>query len=342
MRSHLPPSRTFTRFTLMITLGVALWGCSSTMSATTHSDPASPSAGEEGAAGAAGAAAPSGEVISHRDLTYTPPPGVTSDLARLDVFRVDDNQRRPLVLLVHGGSWVSGDKENFEQTLVPWWLARGYVAAPVNFRLASRLGQPRAVLPRDQARDVAAALAWLLARAETYQLDPERVVLLGYSSGAHLVALLGTDEELLREAGLREEQVVGAISLDVHAYDVPYALGLMEGSEVEENAPLIRHLFGETEEEQRAGSPISYVGGWAAPSLVISVDEDPEEEGTHGYIVARAAARYVEALRAAGHQAETLHDRAEDHSSLVLGFGAPGDQVTEAVGRYLDALDTAP
>lgn len=110
------------------------------------------------------------------------------------------------------------------------------------------------------------------------------------------------------------------------------------GSVVEENMPLIRHLFGATEREQLNSSPAHHAEGWAARSLVISVDTDPDVAGTHGYIVSRAAERYREALSAAGHQVEIFHDSAETHESLVRGFGISGDPVTEVVERFIGAL----
>lgn len=146
--------------------------------------------------------------------------------------------------------------------------------------------------PRDQARDSAHALAWLLQQ-EDYNLKQDDVVALGYSSGAHLVALIGADGSLLEEAGLSETVLAATVSLDVHAYDVPYALELMVDSDGEQNMPLIRHLFGDTSTEQLASSPISYLNGFVAPALVISVDQDPAREGSHGYIVSKTAERYV-------------------------------------------------
>lgn len=278
------------------------------------------------------------EVTAHRDLRYTPAPGVASELATLDLTRPADDVKRPLVLLVHGGSWAGGDKAGFASRVTPWWVAQGYVAAAVNFRLATKRGQQPVVTPKDQVQDLAAALAWLDANAATYGIDRERTVVLGYSSGAHLVALLGTDERYLQAAGLKGDAVDGVISLDVHAYDVPYALTLMRGSVVERNMPVIRHLFGDTPEEQLAASPIRFVDGWAAPALVVSVDADPAKPGTHGYIVARAAERYVSALQDAGHRAEAVHDASETHATLVGGFGEPDDTVTSAIAAFLDEL----
>ncbi len=281
------------------------------------------------------------DAVTLLDLAYRPPPGVDADLATLDLVRRPGDGPQPLALLVHGGSWVGGDKANFRDAapdFVPWWLDRGYVVAAVNFRLATPRGADLEVGPMDQARDIAHALAWLDAHAETYGIDAGRAVAVGYSSGAHLVALLGADGRYLTEAGLAEDHLAATVSLDVHAYDVPFALSLMPGSVVEENTALIEHLFGTTEEAQLAASPIAYVGGHVSPALLVSVEPSPDQPGTHGYIVSRVSERYAAVLVGAGHTAETFHDSAESHASLATGFGADGDGVTEAVGRFLDGL----
>lgn len=277
-----------------------------------------------------------------KDLAYALPEGVDASLATLDLFRPDDDLARPLVVLVHGGSWVSGDKQGFSTAapaFVPWWLARDYTVTAVNFRLASPLGAPQRVRPRDQASDIAHAIAWLLANAEEHHIQAsEQVVLVGYSSGAHLVALLGADSTIAEAAGLTHSQLGATVSLDVHAYDVPYALSLMEGSVVERNIPLIRHLFGDTVEAQQEASPIAYLDGYVAPAMLVSVEASPEEPGSHGYIVHAAAEHYAEALRGAGHTASTVHDVDESHGTLATGFGEEGDRVTIAVGAFLDSL----
>jgi arylformamidase len=275
------------------------------------------------------------------DLAYDPPPGVEGALATLDLVRCRDATPRPLALLVHGGSWVGGDKANFRTSapdFIPWWLERGYVVAAVNFRLASPVGESLGVGPMDQVRDIAHALAWLDDHADLYGIDPRRTIAVGYSSGAHLVALLGADGRYLSEVGLPEEHVTATVSLDVHAYDVPFALELMVGSVVENNIPLIEHLFGDTLTEQLEASPIAYLEGYVAPAVLVSAQPSPTEPGTHGYIVSQAAAHYAEALVAAGHTAVTHHDSDESHASLATGFGAIGDGVTEAVGSFLDTL----
>lgn len=314
------------RHLLVLGLGL-LAGCSGR-----RSDGVAPSATSE---------AMTGSVELRSDLAYTVPGGVPSDLAVLDLYRVADGQDRPVAVLVHGGSWIGGDKSAFRDSapdFIPWFLDRGYTVAAVNFRLASRVGQPLEVGPMDQASDIAHALAWLYVEADALGITADPALLVGYSSGAHLVALLGADERYLEEAALPADRIAATISLDVHVYDVPYALQLMEGSDVEENIPLILHLFGETEAEQREASPSHHVDGRVAPAMVVSVGDETDRVGSHGQIVFEAATRYAEVLTTAGHHVETVHDTGEDHSSLAIGFGADGDSVTAAVGSFLDAL----
>ncbi len=316
----------------LLGLTVAMGACR----ATTH--------GPAGASHTGGQGVPEGGPGSTEtllDLAYDLPPGVDGGSATLDLVRRASVEPQPLVLLVHGGSWVGGDKSNFREAapdFIPWWLGRGHVVAALNFRLATPIGAELEVGPKDQTRDIAHALAWLHSNADTYGIDPQRTIAVGYSSGAHLVALLGADGSYLEEAGLPEDRVDATVSLDVHAYDVPFALDLMVDSVVEDNIPLIQHLFGTTETAQLEASPIAHVQGYVAPALLVSVEPSPTVRGTHGFIVSEAAARYSAALVQAGHVAETLHDSAETHASLAIGFGADGDRVTEAVGAFLDTL----
>ena len=114
-------------------------------------------------------------------------------------------------------------------------------------------------------------------------------MLVGYSSGAHLVALLGANGEYLTEAGLDESRVRATVSLDVHAYDVPFALQLMVGSTVEQNIPLIEHLFGDP--KKRSWSATDRLHGLRRPRDARLSGASPEDVGSHGYIVSQAAER---------------------------------------------------
>ncbi len=91
--------------------------------------------------------------------------------------------RAPLVLFVHGGGWSRGSRDNaargWKQVHFP---ARGYAFASIDYRLV-----PQATV-EEQAGDIAAAVRALVDRADSLGIDRHRIVLMGHSAGAHLVA----------------------------------------------------------------------------------------------------------------------------------------------------------
>ena len=86
---------------------------------------------------------------------------------------------RPLIVVVHGGAWVRGNRSDF-----PDWnrylAARGYAIADVDYRLAPAHRFPAAI------EDIHAAIDFLRGEAGELGLDPDRIVLLGRSAGGHL------------------------------------------------------------------------------------------------------------------------------------------------------------
>jgi acetyl esterase/lipase len=126
------------------------------------------------------------------DLDGTVKRGVAySRTQRADLYFPDGGgDDRPAVVVVHGGGFVSGDRDQ----LAPYASAlqeRGYVAAAIDYRLslgrwfpAESLDDPGLQRAASLARDDAiAAVAWLQANAGRYRVDPERIAIFGYSAG---------------------------------------------------------------------------------------------------------------------------------------------------------------
>ena len=65
-----------------------------------------------------------------------------------------------------------------------------------------------------QTADVSSAIAWLRANAASQGLDPNRIVLMGHSAGAHLAALVGTNPHYLQAAGVPLGAIRGVVLLD--------------------------------------------------------------------------------------------------------------------------------
>ena len=96
----------------------------------------------------------------------------------------------PVILAIHGGGFVSGDKADGQITPVLEALSRGYAVAGVNYRLSGEATFPAAI------NDVKAAIRWLRANAGDHQLDPSRFAAWGQSAGGNLAALAGTSGDL--------------------------------------------------------------------------------------------------------------------------------------------------
>jgi acetyl esterase/lipase len=100
----------------------------------------------------------------------------------LDLYVPEGAGPFPVIVWVHGGAWLGGDKDD---TPAIRQVSRGYAVASINYRLSFEAKFPA------QIEDCKAAVRWLRANAQPYKLDPNRIGAWGSSAGGHLVALLG-------------------------------------------------------------------------------------------------------------------------------------------------------
>ncbi len=143
-----------------------------------------------GAARADDAAKP--EIRTETDVVYAKAGPVE---LRADIFSPPGDGPFPGVLLVHGGGWALGNKEQMDfhgRALA----RRGYVAVSINYRLA-----PKHKFPA-QLDDCRAALEWMRREAKQHHIDPNWLAVFGYSAGGHLAALVGvTDAKAAAKEG---------------------------------------------------------------------------------------------------------------------------------------------
>jgi len=226
----------------------------------------------------------------------------------------------PLVMFVHGGGWTSGSKDTasgpYASTHFP---QQGYVYASINYRLVP------SVTVEDEASDVAAALRSLLDHAVELGIDPGRVVIMGHSAGAHLVALVGTDESYLAAVGLSESSVRGVIAIDGAAYDVPTQIaagGIMHDRYLE--------AFGADLVRQQALSPTAHAASPNAPAFLLPHVQRPDG-------IAQAA-ELAAALTQAGTSAEEASfpgTGLAGHAEINRRLGDPTYAETPVVDTFL-------
>jgi acetyl esterase/lipase len=116
------------------------------------------------------------------DLSY----GDAGPRNHLDIWKRPDlplDGKAPVLVQVHGGAWVIGNKQQQAMPLLAHMAERGWVGVSINYRLS-----PRATWP-DHIVDVKRALAWVKANIAGYGGDPEFVAITGGSAGGHLSSL---------------------------------------------------------------------------------------------------------------------------------------------------------
>jgi acetyl esterase/lipase len=252
-------------------------------------------------------------------FSYGPDP-----LQVMDFWAPAGAKAAPLVLYVHGGGWKRGSKDTAMGNALPGHLRdQGYAFASINYRLV-----PAATVEQ-QASDVAQALAYLLARADKLNIDRSKVVITGHSAGAHLVALVGTDEQYLRKAGLSFADIDGVMPNDGAAYDVPKQME-QAGSMM---ADTYKQAFGTDPTRQKALSPVFHAAAPNAPRfLLLHVQR---KDG-----VAQAQ-ELGEALKKAGVNVEYGSfpgTGLQGHAEINRKLGEPGYPATPVMDAWLKGV----
>ncbi|MCA1778336.1 MAG: alpha/beta hydrolase, partial [Xanthomonadaceae bacterium] len=238
------------------------------------------------------------------DQRFSPPDWPQALYA--DVYIPNGNQAAwPAVLVVHGGGWEGRSRD--DMTRISRRLAdRGFVAVNIDYRFAPAYRFPA------QLHDVQIALDWMRENAERLRIDPDLIAGLGYSSGAHLVALAGlvagTDAALNTEYGPDEDGFFAVVD-----GGIPSDFSLFSGGR------LIEQLIGASQDEAPKAyldaSPVTHVHANAPPFFLFHGTLDKLVPLEHAEV-------FYEALRDQGVHAELYQMRLRGHVSAFVFSGA--------------------
>ena len=206
------------------------------------------------------------------DLRYAP----GADRRHLcDVYRPRGGcTGAPVLLQIHGGGWVIGDKRQQGRPLMNRMAAAGWVCVAINYRLA-----PKAHFP-DPLVDVKAALAWIRAHIAEFGGDPTRVVVTGGSAGGHLAALAAlTAGEPGLQPGFEDADTSVLAAVPVYPPTDLVALLTVRGRRAQRWADrLSTWVFGTAPDRDpgplRDWSPIERAGARRVPFLVVQGSAD--------------------------------------------------------------------
>ena len=191
-----------------------------------------------------------GNVVVDHDVMFDPAHGLA-----LDVYRLPHTEHAPVVVFFYGGSWKSG-KRQWYRFIGEALAKRGLVVVIPDYRK-----WPQVWLDGFM-QDGARAVAWSYAHAGEYGGDSKNLFVMGHSAGAHIAALLATDDEWLAADGLHAEQLAGFIGL-AGPYDF---LPLKDADYID--------MFGPTHEAQLRSQPVHFVNGDEPPMLLLQGTTD--------------------------------------------------------------------
>ena len=201
------------------------------------------------------AQAPRGGIEVVKDLQYGP---YSRNL--LDVYRPEGIDGAPILIFVHGGGYLSGDRDLNEEVYgnVPTFFARnGLLGINATYRLATEASWPSG------AEDMGFLIEWVKDHAPEYGGDPEQIFLMGHSAGATHAASYAFDSRFQPPEGHGLAGVVlvsGRYRLDWDPDDPG-----LEG---------IRRYFGTDPDLYPSRSPITHVPNSEIPALLVLAEYD--------------------------------------------------------------------
>ena len=203
----------------------------------------------------------------------------------------------PVVVFFYGGSWNSGARGDY--AFVGEALAsRGIVAVLADYRLYPQVRYP--LFLEDSAR----AVAWTRTHIHEFSGNPQRLYLMGHSSGAYNAAMLALDPGLLNAVGMSPEDLSGWIGLAG-----PYDFLPIEN-------PQVRPVFFWPDSPPQS-QPINHVRHGEPPALLIAATKDNLVNP------ARNTAGLARKLREAGVPVQDLYYSRLNHVTLVASLSRP-------------------
>jgi acetyl esterase/lipase len=254
-------------------------------------------------------------VVFEKNIEYSNP---DDQHLQLNMARPKDGAGPfPAVICIHGGGFRAGTRESFNGLCLQL-AERGYVAVTVSYRLAPKYQFPAAVY------DVKAAVRWMRANAEKYQIDPDRIGTTGGSAGGHLAQFLGVTSGVSKfEGDGGNAEYSSSVKCVVNFYG-PSDFTKSYDASVDAKDVLPLFLGGNLEQERHRhieSSPLYWVTPEAAPTLFVHGTKD-------AYVAHEQAEWIVERMKAADVEATLMTIEDGDH-----GFRTSSPDVKEKIEK---------
>jgi len=192
----------------------------------------------------------------------------------LDYYKPEGKGPFPVVLYIHGGGFMAGDKA-YRKALGTWFALNGYFAINVNYGLS-----PEYVYPKP-LKHLFAALGWIKRNADELNLNLEKIVVAGDSAGAFYALSLAAiidNEDLKKKLGVKCDLSFAATILNCGVYDIKKSLDGYFLFDI--NKKVFEATTGITEDEfmhykyRKFCSPLELIEKGFPPTFLIYAEKD--------------------------------------------------------------------
>jgi acetyl esterase/lipase len=244
----------------------------------------------------------------------------------------------PVILAVHGGAFMCGDKSDIQLLPILEGLHRGYAIVSVNYRLTEEASFPA------QIYDIKASIRWTRANSKIYNLDPDRIAAWGSSAGAYLCSLAGTTSNIteLEDLSMGHEDYSSSLGVVVDWFGPIDFLKMDEQLIANGLSPLKGqfHSSGDSPESLLMGGQIHKLSEkvfYANPETYISPNSPPFiiQHGTKDAIVPfQQSLNFADKLKKSIGKDKVILDLFKDaqHADKIF-------ETNENLNRVLDFLD---
>ena len=274
------------------------------------------------------------EVEAIKDIAYYQGDDADRVRHKLDLFLPKGQKDYPVLLFVHGGAWMIGDKSfNGRYSEFGATLARQGIGVVLpNYRLSPAVQHP------EHIKDVARAFAWTAKNISKYGGRADQLFVGGHSAGGHLSSLLATDDRYLKAEGLDLKAIKGVVSMS-GVYLIPdgnlsFSFKLnhpnvqININNVEVNVTPFKSVFGDDPKMRREASPLTHVRAGLPPFMVLYAESDLP---TLDWM----AKRFGMALKEAGDEVEVYEVQGRGHRTILTGTGTLRDPVVKAIVTFV-------
>lgn len=206
------------------------------------------------------------------DISYYEGTSDQPENTKLNLVIPEGIDNPPVFMWIGQGAWAYVDR-NKEMNICRMMAKKGIAMASVGHRLSPALiWEPKneeGVKHPQHVKDMALAFKWVYENSEKYGFSKENIFVGGYSSGAHLAALLAMDNRYLADLGLSNKMIKAIIPVG-GGYNVPHYLEDLKKEDPAYEFNHINPVFGETHEEHIDASPVTYIDSLITPILMIS------------------------------------------------------------------------